>query len=407
MEFNPLSPEVKADPYPYYAEMRRDDPVHRMEAFGAYMVARFDDVSRILMDPELFSSVGFGASDIEGRPTNMLISCDPPDHTRLRGLVNRAFTPRIIAALEPRIQEVLDEYVANVLPAGRMDLMADLAIPLPVTIIAGMLGVPAERRDDFKRWSQAVVRQMGNPNEAEDNHDEMDEFVTYFHQVIETRRTDPGDDLISILVRAEVEEQAITADEILLFTILLLVAGNETTTNLIGNAVLALLRNPDQLAKVQRDPSLVPNLVEEALRYDSPVQFLPRKAMRDVEMAGTRIPKDAMVFPIFASANRDERRFPNGERFDVTRDTQGHVAFGHGIHFCLGAPLARLEARIALEAIVTKMPELARADDTPVEYMDSIFLRGPKRLELVFKPQTGEGVQSATHRTNIASGQVS
>jgi cytochrome P450 len=267
-------------------------------------------------------------------------------------------------------------------------LVADLAIPLPVTIIAEILGVDPAQKDDFKRWSDWIVMDfMGQITEEmrPEVERDMDAFMAYFEVAVGERRAQPRDDLISALIRAETEEQALTADEVLAFIVLLLVAGNETTTNLIGNAVRALLDHPEQLERMQRDPSLVPNAIEEALRYDPPVQFLLRRAARDVEIAGAVIPENALVMVSFASANRDERKFADPDRFDVTRDAQGHLAFGHGIHFCLGAPLARLEARIALEEILARLPNLRRLDDT-LELVDSPFLRGPRRLPLTFTP---------------------
>ena len=387
MDYSPLAPEVKRNPYPYYAELRRDHPVYRIEPLGAYAVSRYDDVVQVLLHPDIFSS-GYGETHIRDRPTTLLIFCDPPDHTRLRSLVNRAFTPKMVADLEPRIRQVTDELIARVAPNGELDLIEDLAMPLPVTMIAEILGVTPERRDDFKRWSDDVIIQIIGALTEEDRQRierNMEEFQDYFEQAINERRREPRDDLISALVQAEEERQALTSDEVIAFTGLLLVAGNETTTNLIGNAVIALLEHPDQLARVLEDRSLIPNLVEEALRYDSPVQFLFRKAMRDVELAGTTIPKDAVLFPLYGSANRDERKFPDAERFDVTRDAQGHLAFGYGIHFCLGAPLARLEAKIALEALLFRLRGLSRKEEQ-VDLVDSLFLRGPKRLPLTFTP---------------------
>ena len=317
-----------------------------------------------------------------------MIFCDPPDHTRLRNIVNRSFTPRMIADLEPRIRQVTDDLIGGVQHKGEMDLMADLAIPLPVTIIAEILGVDPARKEDFKRWSDGAVGDVAQATaptgyDAEGDDEDGMAFQAYFENVVAERRRDPQDDMISHLIRAEEEQQALDSDEVLAFIGLLLIAGNETTTNLLGNAMIALLDHPDQLQKVLDDPSLVPNLVEEALRYDAPVQFLFRRATQDVEIAGTLIPQGSMVMVVFGSANRDERKYPDSEKFDVTRDTQGHLAFGHGIHFCLGAPLARLEAKIALAALL-KLDNLARADEGRVELIDSFFLRGPKRLPLTF-----------------------
>jgi cytochrome P450 len=394
MDYNPFAPEVKANPYPYYAELRLEQPVYKLE-MGAYAVSRYDDVVYTLMHPELFSSTGMGTTQIRGRETRMMIATDPPDHTRLRNLVNRSFTPKMIADLEPRIRQLTEELIAAVAPRGEMELIADLAMPLPVTIIAEILGVDPARKEDFKRWSDQVLTDDSQlpPEEAAAHAKDMDDFQSYFEHAVEERRGRPRGDLISALVQAHEEQQALDADEVLAFVALLLIAGNETTTNLLGNAMIALTDNPDQLAKVVADPSLVPNLVEEALRYEAPVQFLFRLAMQEVELAGTVIPQGAPVLPLYGSANRDDRRFPNGEDFDVTRDASGHVAFGHGIHFCLGAPLARLEARIALEALLTRLPELRRKDES-TEYVSSLFLRGPKRVSLSFTPVALEAARS-------------
>jgi len=390
MEYNPFDPETRRDPYPSYAHLRAEHPVYRIEGLGAYTISRYDDVLFALNHPELFSSTGFTQTQMreDGEPTTMLIFSDPPDHTRLRNLVNRGFTPKMVADLEPRIRQVTNELIDRIEAAGETDLIADLAMPLPVTIIAEILGVDPEHKDDFKRWSDWIVLDFGGQVPEEDKErqqQDMDAFRAYFEQIVAMRRADPKDDLISALVRAEDEQRALSSDELLAFIVLLLVAGNETTTNLIGNAIIALLDHPDQLAKLRAEPSLVPNAVEEALRYDAPVQFLLRSAKRDIELAGTTIPEGSFVSVIFASANRDERRYPDAERFDVTRDAQGHLAFGHGIHFCLGAPLARLEGRIALEALLSRLPGLAR-NGRDIELVDAFFLRGPKRLPLTFTP---------------------
>ncbi len=387
MEFNPFAPEFRADPYPVYAGLRRDYPVYRSERFGFYLVSRYDDVVHVLKNPTLFSSTAIN-TNIRGRPTRTIINTDPPLHTRMRNLVNRAFTPRMVADLEPRIREITRELLDRVAPKGETDLVRDLAIPLPVTVIAEILGVDPERRDDFKRWSTAVVAGDAATTDAERAAIERDleDFQDYFEAVIEERRSQPrGDDLIRALIRAQEDEQLLSADDVLAFTALLLIAGNETTTNLIGNAVLALIEHPAELANVLDDPALVPNLLEEALRYDSPVQFLFRTTTEDTEVGGVLIADGAAVIPLYASANRDERKFPDPDRFDVTRNAQGHVAFGYGVHFCLGAPLARLEARAALEQVLLRLPNLRRAGDH-VERISSPFLRGLKSLPLAFEP---------------------
>lgn len=391
IRYDPFSPAVRENPYPYYEELRRYAPVYQVEGAGLWVVSRFDDVVFVVKHPELFSSapMNFQAAreGLFSAGAATIIGADPPVHTRLRTLVNRGFTPRRIADLEPRIRAIGAELVAGLRGRQEVDLTADLSIPLPVIVIAELLGVEAERRTDFKRWSDSIVTVIsGSPTEEESAllRPHMKAFRDYFEEVVAQRRECPKDDLISALVRAQESEQALTPEEVIAFAALLLVAGNETTTNLIGNAVLALLNHPNELAKVRANRQLVPSLVEETLRYDGPVQGLFRMTTREVELAGTTIPTGAVVMPLFASADRDEREFPDPDRFDITRNADGHVAFGFGIHFCLGAALARLEARIALEALLFDLPPFVRAGNGPVERINSIFLRGPKALPMVF-----------------------
>ena len=343
-------------------------------------------MAQVLKDPQTFSSAQGLDFSINGERRKTVINTDPPLHTQLRNLVSTAFTPRRVADLEPRIREITSALLDRVVESGSADVMSDLAVPLPVTVIAELMGIEPDHHDDFKRWSNAVVTGDGetDPEKIAERTAEFDEFVAYFECVVALRREQPGDDLVSALVRAETGDQLLQPEDVIAFCMLLLIAGNETTTNLIGNAVRALLDHPDQLRLVLDDASLVPNMVEEALRYDSPVQYLPRNATRNVELGGVLIPAGAPVFPIFASANRDDRRFPDAEKFDVRRNAQGHVAFGHGIHFCLGAPLARLEARVALEQMLRRMPDLALGGH--IEPGLSPFLRGPLHLPVTFTP---------------------
>jgi cytochrome P450 len=315
-----------------------------------------------------------------------LLSEDPPRHTEMRNLVNRGFTPRRIAMWEPRVHEFAREYLNEMRHAAEIDLMAALAMPLPVRVICEILGVEPERRDDFKKWSDRVIAGTTGSTRTVDPltsgfADAMRELAEYIRGVTAQRTEQPSDDLISVLIAAH-DGAGLSAAEMTMFVLLLLVAGNETTTNLIGNATNALLSHPSQLARVTADRSLVPSWIEETLRWDGPVQFVIRRTTADVEVAGGRIPANAHVIAILGSANRDERHWgPTAAQFDVTRNPQGHLAFGFGNHFCLGAALARLEARIALEAMLDELPRRERSEPR-VEHIDSFMIRGPKRFLL-------------------------
>ena len=406
--FEPLVAEPRPDPYPIYQRLRDEAPVHFAPRSQAFCVSRYDDVLHVLKHPEQFSSramqsallpemspwdPGFMAGmlrffwKVRLTPWRIaraipLIAADPPRHEAMRGIVKRGFTPRTIAAWEPRIRELVEAQLAPARDGEPFDVVEDLAVPLPVTIIAELLGVEPERRVEFKRWSDAILQMLsGSVREGGSGAplgDVVADLYVYLRATVRERRRRPGDDLVSVLVDPS---HGVAMDEIELvqFVVLLLVAGNETTTNLIGNAASALLDHPAELALVAREPALVPALVEEALRFDAPVQLLVREAVRDVELSGTRIPRGAVVVPLLGSANRDERRFPDAHRFRVGRDARGHLGFGFGIHFCLGAALARLEACVALEALV---PELARRTRVarPVEWVDSFLVRGRRHL---------------------------
>ena len=430
--YDPFSSEVQRDPYPYYAALREHAPVFRVESSEAWAISRYEDVHHVLTNPEIFSSsalqtflAGGLLDDINRGPLRWLthpamagvaraigavsralgrgtplfeaaqsilssravISADPPDHTRLRHLVNRGFTPRRVAALEPRIREIARECLDTMEAKSEMDLMRDFAVPLPVTVIAEVLGVPKDRLGDFKRWSDAIVQGVSLGSAAKPPRAliaTMLEFMQYLRDLIDERRARPTDDLISLLVQ-EKDGGKLDFHELLLFLVVMLVAGNETTTNLIGNAVHLLLDRPDDLAAVENDRALIPGLVEESLRYVAPIQMLPRLATRDTEIAGTKIAAGEHVMVLFASANRDSRKYPDGDEFVLRRNPKEHVAFGFGIHFCLGASLARLEGVVAFEELFARAHNLRRAPGD-VSFLASGILRGPKTLPVAFDP---------------------
>ncbi len=392
---------IRDSPYPGYSLLRREAPVHELEAFGVFTLSRQADILYALKHPEIFSSSGMrammsgqtgmmGSAD-PGRmntvmEANSLISSDSTLHDRLRSVVNRGFTPRRIAELEPRVRKIAEEAVDAVAFKGEMDLVADLAIPVPVTVIADLLGVPRERLLDFKRWSDAIIRSstgVAENENAEADAKAREEFLDFFEEAIAERRKNPGDDLISTLIRAEQGEGTLSHGEVLSFTVLLLVAGNETTTNLLGNTLLALTDNPDQLRKVCANASLIPALVEEVLRYDSPVQGIFRQTACESELSGVTIPDGKLVMLLLGSANRDEEWLPDAATFDITREQKAHLGLGFGTHFCLGASLARLEAKVALETLLSRCANLRRTTDA-VDWIDSLILRGPKSLPLRF-----------------------
>ncbi len=415
--YEPFSAAVREDPYPVYAALRDRAPLHFAEEAQAWCVSRHADVVSVLRAPEDFSSDAmrsmlFGVrpgADPVGDPATLarlvalgnalpftlpellaarnLISEDPPRHGVLRGIVNRGFTPRRIAAWESRAREIVAACLARLRDGDAFDVIHDLAIPLPVRIIAEMLGVEPERQADFKRWSDRLIAALSGSGRGADPiasgmADAMRELCEYVQGVVARRTRAPGDDLVSVLATAQDGEARLSPAELTFFVILLLVAGNETTTNLIGNATNALLRHPEQLARVREDRSLVPSLVEETVRWDAPVQFVFRRSTRDVELAGGRIPAGSHVVALLGSANRDERQWgPTAAEFHVARNPQGHLGFGFGLHFCLGASLARLEARVALAALVEELPRLQRTEPR-TEFVDSFLVRGPRRLPL-------------------------
>jgi cytochrome P450 len=380
------------NPFPVYEKMRESSPVYFDPARRNWNVFRYADVQRVLSEYELFSSQFSrnGKTNLEMPFSASMISSDPPRHRKLRALVTQAFTPRAVESLAPRIQEIVDEHLQPALTVGRMDAIHDLGYPLPVIVIAEMLGIPAEDRLRFKSWSDEVV-QMGNrsANNAEDASGALSrpavmEMSAYFIHMIEQRRSHPGDDLISGLLAAEVDGEKLELIDLLGFCVLLLVAGNETTTNLIGNALLTFAQQPELWQRLRLQPEQVPQAVEEVLRLRSPVQSMFRVAKQEVDIAGQRLPAGASIIAWIGSANRDGEQFPDPERFDLDRQPNRHLAFGHGIHYCLGAPLARLEARIALTSMLENIESIALAPDAVLERLPSNLVYGLRSLPLLF-----------------------
>jgi cytochrome P450 len=393
--FNPLSPEFIRDPYPHYARMRATDPVH-LTQHGMYVASRHADITVVLRDKR------FGKDYVERTkrrygPNVMdepvfrsfaltMLQQDPPDHTRLRGLVVKAFTARRVEDMRPRIQQVVDENLDRIVPEGKMDLIEDFAYRLPVTIICDMLGIPEEHREMFytgARGSGRILEPVPmTPEEVKQSNASQAMVKMYFDQLFDLRRRNPGDDLTTQLLQAEEDGSKLSNDELYANIILLFGAGHETTVNLIGNGLLALYRNPDQLALLKANPSLITNAIEEFLRYDSSVQATGRTALEDIEdLGGRRIPRGESVLCLLGSANRDPAVYPDRpDRLDITRPRIKPLSFGGGIHLCLGAQLARIEAEVAISTLLRRLPELRLDDAENPEWRPSFVLRGLKSL---------------------------
>ena len=371
-------------PYDWYRMMRTTQPVFMHPDWGGWQVFRYADVSRVLTEYATFSSTSFDdGSDPIG---SSIISMDPPRHRQLRNLVTQAFTPRMVAQLEPRISAITNELLDQVADKGHMDVVADLAYPLPVTVIAELLGIPAELREDFKRWSDAIV--AGDEAHSEEERralfQEIQSMYGYFTEVLEERRQHPQNDLVSALLAAEVDGQKLSDMELLGFCGLLLVAGNETTTNLLGNMVICFDENPGVVERLRNNRALVPGATEEALRYYSPVKAMFRVTTKATMIGDQQIDAGQVIIAWIGSANRDGDVFPDADRFDIEREPNRHIAFGHGIHFCLGAPLARLEARVALNAMLDRLPGDWHLADQPMEMVKSFIVFGAKHLPMTW-----------------------
>ena len=393
--FNPMDPEFVADPYPMYHRLRAEDPVHH-SPLGFWVLTRYPDVMAMLRDPRLtkepiaaFVAARFGmAVPPPGLGLSML-DRDPPDHTRLRGLVSKAFTPKALESLRPHIQQIVDDLLAHAAGKGEIDLIEEFAYPLPVRVICEMLGVPVKDHERFKAWGLDIARGLDAimlPPDSEVGQRSVSgrrALADYFRELIAERRAAPRDDMLAALIAAEEAGDKLNEEELLATCILLLVAGHETTVNLIGNGTLALLRHPDQLRKLRERPGLIVTAVEELLRFDGPVQRTARIPSEDITIGGQTIGKGEMVMPFLGAADRDPTQFPDPDRLDITRADNRHIAFGMGIHFCLGAPLARLEGQIAINTLLARLPRLDLATDRP-QFRQSLTLRGLQALPLSF-----------------------
>ncbi len=392
-----FTPEVRANPFPFYQRLRDQQPVYDT-GFGLWLVSSYEHCHAALRD-ERFSADFHTMSDYEqtmadvGRDTavqklmeRLMLFRDPPDHTRLRGLVQRAFTPRMVEGLRARVVEVSDELLSEVEPRGQMELISDFAWQLPVIVIAEMLGVPPSERGRFREWAAdlALAFDLGmTPERAEKADAAQIAFSEFFLALVEERARDPRGDLLTAMAAAEEEGERLSSEELVSNLALLLIAGHETTMNLIGNGTLALLRHPDQLRRLRERPALIPDAIEELLRFDGPVQLAIRFTHEAVELGGTVVPKGARVMLLLGAANHDPARFPNPDVLDVTRGDRNHLAFGGGPHYCLGNALARLEGAVAIRALLERFPRLELAVEEP-EYRQTMTLRGLKELPLSF-----------------------
>lgn len=388
--FNPFDPEFRANPYPHFPILL-DGPPRQIDLFmPTTLVARHADVSAVLRDHERFSVrrpeilTRARIDPFGGAPT--ILTADPPVHTRLRRLVSKVFTPSRVKNLEGRIREITSELLDKSAHDGELEAMIELANPLPVIVIAELLGVSPDDHERFKQWSNDLIGSFGRDlltGPSPEGIAAKDALRSYLAAAIDARRTTPSDDLIGALVTARDENDALTEDELLAFVVLLLLGGNETTTNLIGNGLLALATHPEQQQRLRERPELLPTAVEELLRYDPPVQMTVRTPVAATEVGGTNISPDSLVFVLIAAANRDPAKFSDPEVLDIGREPNDHLSFGGGIHFCLGAPLTRLEGAIAIEAVLKRYSRLRLANpNEKLEYRGSIALRGLSTLRL-------------------------
>jgi pimeloyl-[acyl-carrier protein] synthase len=391
-----LDPEVLANPYPLYHRLRTEDAVHWDPFLHAWVVTRYPDVVTVLLKysadrtptPEKLSEMGLSVlSPIAQLMVQQMLFLDPPAHTRLRSLASQAFTPRRVEVLRAHIQEITDSLFDAVNDKGRMDVIADLADPLPCIVTAEMLGVPVEDHRQLKAWSQDFAEMLGNfqhnPDRALRILRTVEEMTAYFRSAMQEQKSRPREGLVGSLMNAEISGDRLSEEEVIANCIVTMVGGQETTTNLIGNGVLSLLRNPDQLEKLRSDLSLIPSAVEELLRYESPSQHTARLAPEDTVLGGKQIRKRQAVIAVMGAANRDPERFPDPDRLDIARTDNRHLAFGWAAHFCFGAPLARIEGQIAFETMLRRFPNLA-LEAGPLTWRTNLGLRGLTALPVSF-----------------------
>lgn len=378
-EATPMN-DFRLHPFPWLRAMRQHTPVAIDEHFGTWGVFKYRDVQEVLSNYAVYSNQSAEPSG-QGLDAS-IIRIDPPRHRQLRALATQAFTPRTVARLEGRITEIVNGLMTQVECQGHMDLIDDLAHPLPTLVIAEMLGVPVEDREQFRRWSNQIVG--SEPVERPGGIGPGRAMGEYFRRLLPERRRQPREDLISALLQAQLDGTPLSEIELLGFCILLLVAGNETTTTLLGNALLTFDEHPEVMEELHANPALMPGAIEEVLRYRPPARLMFRRTTQAAELGGQTIPAGEDIVAWIASANRDEEQFPDPDRFDIHRTPNRHLAFGHGIHFCLGAPLARLEARIVLTLLLERWSDIRRVRDVPLQPLDSYLLLGLRHLPITF-----------------------
>ncbi len=390
-----LDPDVLADPYPLYRRLREEDPVHWDPYLHAWVVTRYADAVDVLHHfkaartpaPDRLDTLGMGElTPIAAVMVRQMLFLDPPQHGRVRRLASVAFTPRRVAVLREHIRQIAEGLVDDLAHEGRFEVMAGLANPLPAIVTAEMLGVPTSDHELLKNWSQDFAEMLGNfqhnPGRAKRVLRSVEEMVAYFRAAVIREAEAPTEGLINALATAEVDGDRLTEEEIVANVIVTMVGGQETTTNLIGNGLLTLLRQPEQLERLRSDPLLMPSAVEELLRYESPSQHTARLAPAGAVLGGTEIPDGAAVIAVMGAANRDPERFPDPDRLELGREDNRHLAFGWAAHFCFGAPLARIEGQIAFETLLARFPELSLAPDEAIQWRPNLGLRGLTELHV-------------------------